>query len=93
MGSGQVALTAVDDVTTLPTWLYGETPDGSGKIQNATSCVVVLVERGPIDIDAFYFYFYSYDRGPNLTQVAEPVNRLVKDDRSGTHFGDHVGDW
>lgn len=90
---GKVALTSNDDVTTLPPWLFGHVPDESGRIANATPCVVIAVERSPRDIDAFFFYFYSYDRGANITQVLEPLNRLIEDTEHGMHFGDHVGDW
>lgn len=93
ISSETVALTSNDDVTTLPAWLYGHDPDESGKIANATPCVVILVERSPRDVDAFFFYFYSYDRGANITQVVEPLNRLIEDTEHGMHFGDHVGDW
>ncbi|KAL6899965.1 hypothetical protein GGI43DRAFT_405934 [Trichoderma evansii] len=93
ISSETVALTSHDDVTTLPAWLYGENPDESGRIANATACVVVLVERSPRDVDAFFFYFYSYDRGANITQVVEPLNRPIEDTEHGMHFGDHVGDW
>ncbi|KAH7142797.1 hypothetical protein B0J13DRAFT_556036 [Dactylonectria estremocensis] len=88
-----VALTSNDDITTLPPWLFGETPDESGRISNATPCVVVVVERGPRDVDAFYFYFYSYDRGANISQVLEPLNSLAGGMSDGMHYGDHVGDW
>ncbi|KAG8416405.1 hypothetical protein J3459_007559 [Metarhizium acridum] len=93
VSSGQVALTSNDDVTALPDWLFGQLPDESGRIVNATPCVVILVEQSPRDVDAFFFYFYSYDRGANITQVLEPLNRLIKDTEHGMHFGDHVGDW
>ncbi|KHN96685.1 vacuolar protein sorting-associated protein 62 [Metarhizium album ARSEF 1941] len=93
VSSGQVALTSNDDVTALPDWLFGEPPDASGRIVNATPCVVILVEQSPRDVDAFFFYFYSYDRGANITQVLEPLNRLIEDTEHGMHFGDHVGDW
>lgn len=93
VSSQRVALTSNDNVTAMPSWLYGQAPDASGKIENATACVVILVEKSEIDLDAFYFYFYSYDRGPNITQVREPLNRLFGDDVPGYSFGDHVGDW
>lgn len=89
----RVALTSKDNVTSLPDWLLGETPDSTGKLANATACVVILVDKGPLDIDAFYFYFYSYDRGPNITQVMEPLNGIFGKDVPGYSFGDHVGDW
>ncbi|PTB70116.1 hypothetical protein BBK36DRAFT_1173339 [Trichoderma citrinoviride] len=93
IGGGKVALTSNDDITTLPAWLYGSSPDDSGRIANATPCVVILVEHNPRNVDAFFFYFYSYDRGANITQVLEPLNRLIEDTEHGMHFGDHVGDW
>ncbi|UKZ74667.1 hypothetical protein TrVFT333_002337 [Trichoderma virens FT-333] len=93
VGSGEVALTSNDDITTLPMWLYGSLPDESGRIANATPCAVILVEKSPRDVDAFFFYFYSYDRGANISQVLEPLNRLIEDTEHGMHFGDHVGDW
>lgn len=93
ISSESVALTSNDDVTTLPAWLYGQNPDEAGRIANATPCVVILVERSARDVDAFFFYFYSYDRGANITQVVEPLNRLIEDTEHGMHFGDHVGDW
>ncbi|KAF4777727.1 hypothetical protein HER10_EVM0006482 [Colletotrichum scovillei] len=91
--NGPVSLTANGDITSLPTWLFGETPDESGKLHNATSCVVITVDRGSGDLDAFYFYFYSYDQGANITQVLPPMNGLIEDTEHGMHFGDHVGDW
>ncbi|KAK0748919.1 hypothetical protein B0T18DRAFT_486973 [Schizothecium vesticola] len=51
-------------------------------------------EKTPRDLDAFYFYFFSFNRGQNISQVSEPVNRMVRlDGKEGTAFGDHVGDW
>ncbi|KAG5956881.1 hypothetical protein E4U57_002252 [Claviceps arundinis] len=91
--NGTVALASKDDVTTLPSWLMGDVPDETGRTANATACVVILVDKGQHEVDAFYFYFYSYDRGANLTQVVEPLNRLVEDTQHGVPFGDHVGDW
>lgn len=88
-----VALTSNDIVTELPSWLFGDTPDASGKTANATACVAIIVDRNAKDSDVFYFYFYSYDRGANITQVLEPLNRLIANSGHGMHFGDHVGDW
>lgn len=92
---GPVALTANDDITALPAWFLGETPDASGRLHNATACVVILVPsaRDPAYVDAFYFYFYSYDRGANLTQVLPPLKSLLGDIADGMHYGNHVGDW
>lgn len=91
-----VALTASDDVTQVPVWFLGETPDETGRLHNATACVVILVESegDSDDLAAFYFYFYSYNRGPNSTQVLEPLKSMIeKDIEPGMHFGDHLGDW
>ncbi|PSR80840.1 hypothetical protein BD289DRAFT_484731 [Coniella lustricola] len=92
---GPVALTANDDITALPEWLLGETPDAHGALHNSTACVVVLVPsaRDPVVVDAFYFYFYSYDRGANITQVLPPLKSLLDDIADGMHYGNHVGDW
>ncbi|OHE92133.1 vacuolar protein sorting-associated protein 62 [Colletotrichum orchidophilum] len=91
----EVALTSNDDPLGYPEWIHGVTPDADGRISNATPCVVVLVEKGQQDLDAFYFYFYSFNEGMNISQVLEPFNRMVKGEKaqSGMHFGDHVGDW
>lgn len=92
-GPEAVALTSNDNVTSLPAWLYGETPDASGRIGNATACVIIVIEKSPMVVDAFYWYFYSYDRGPNITQVLEPLNGIFGDHPPEYSFGDHVGDW
>ncbi|KAK2000733.1 hypothetical protein LX36DRAFT_668474 [Colletotrichum falcatum] len=90
-----VALTSNDDPTTYPPWLLGTPPDSDGTVRDATPCVVILVDKNERDVDAFYFYFYSYNEGPNITQVLEPFNHVVKGEKaaSGMHFGDHIGDW
>ncbi|KAF9871798.1 vacuolar protein sorting-associated protein 62 [Colletotrichum karsti] len=94
-GEKNIALTSNDDPLTYPQWLYGEAPDADGRIHNSTPCVVVLVEKNQRDLDAFFFYFYSFNEGPNITQVLEPLKHIVKGEKveSGMHFGDHVGDW
>ncbi|KAK2033156.1 vacuolar protein sorting-associated protein 62 [Colletotrichum zoysiae] len=90
-----VALTSDDDPTAHPPWLRGTPPDPDGRVRDATPCVVILVHKNERDLDAFYFYFYSYNEGPNITQVLEPFDHIVKGPKaaSGMHFGDHVGDW
>lgn len=96
-GGHPVALTAArDEVTQLPPWFLGETPDESGRLHNATACVVILVEsEGDLgDLAAFYFYFYSYNRGADITRVLEPIKGMLEENlEPGMHFGDHVGDW
>ncbi|KIW07471.1 uncharacterized protein PV09_01439 [Verruconis gallopava] len=91
----EVSLTSADDVTLMPEWIMGEVPDADGKLHRSTACCVILVEKGPRDVDVFYFYFYSYDRGSNITQVLEPIDSLfdLTDEEKKMHFGDHVGDW
>ncbi|KAG5998728.1 hypothetical protein E4U52_005690 [Claviceps spartinae] len=37
----------------------GDVPDETGRKANATACVVILVDKGQDEVDAFYFYFYS----------------------------------
>ncbi len=88
-----VYLTSLDNVTTHPDWLLGETPDAEGALHNSTACAVVVVERTARDVDAFYFYFYSFDEGADITQVLPPLNRIFPDSKPGDHFGNHVGDW
>ncbi|KAK1830649.1 hypothetical protein QBC39DRAFT_105303 [Podospora conica] len=97
-GGYNVSLTSNDDVAAepVPSWLRGTEPDQSagGLTRDATPCVVVLVEKTDRDLDAFYFYFYSFNRGQNLSQVHEPIDKMVHlDGKVGTAFGDHVGDW
>ncbi|KAJ4244734.1 hypothetical protein NW762_014309 [Fusarium torreyae] len=94
-GDEDVALTSKEDPLTYPAWILGEAPDEKGRIHDSVPCAVILVEKSEVDVDAFYFYFYSFNEGPNITQVLEPIDRLVGDENleSGMHFGNHVGDW
>ncbi|KAF5384561.1 hypothetical protein D9757_006429 [Collybiopsis confluens] len=94
----EVFLTSNDSPTSspFPSWLYGQGPDSSGRIHDAVPCIVILVEKGLRELDAFFFYFYSYDQGGNITQVLEPLDSLFKDEPAvmqGMHFGNHIGDW
>src|SRR5450755_4088057 len=50
-GNG-VYLTSKDDVTASPSWIYGQAPDQTGAIRNATPCVVIVVEKSVRDVDA-----------------------------------------
>ncbi|KAL6252693.1 hypothetical protein RBB50_000412 [Rhinocladiella similis] len=86
-------LTAIENVTSMPDWLLGETPDAKGTLHNSTACAVVLVEKDSSITDAFYFYFYSFDEGADITQVVPPLNKILPDAKPGDHFGNHVGDW
>lgn len=92
----EVALTSNDDPTEFPPLILGERPDESGRTRNSTPCVVILVEKSETVLDAFYFYFYSYDQGPNITQVLEPLDSIIGGDEAydrSLHYGNHVGDW
>ncbi|EXJ82070.1 hypothetical protein A1O1_08139 [Capronia coronata CBS 617.96] len=89
----EIYLTSIDNVTTNPSWLLGETPDATGALRNSTACAVVVVERSHQQVDAFYFYFYSFNEGADITQVVPPLDRIFPDASPGNHFGDHVGDW
>ena len=94
----EVFLTAVEDISTFPDWVLGETPDDDGALHNSTACAVVAVEhRIPTQtdtvLDVFYFYFYSWNEGADITQVVPPLDQLFPDSKPGDHFGNHVGDW
>ncbi|KIW18849.1 hypothetical protein PV08_03138 [Exophiala spinifera] len=91
--SKDMFLTAVENVTSMPDWLLGETPDTKGALHNSTACAVVVVEKSDSVTDAFYFYFYSFDEGADITQVVPPLNKILPDAKPGDHFGNHVGDW
>ncbi|RDW77665.1 hypothetical protein BP6252_05718 [Coleophoma cylindrospora] len=73
-----VFLTSKLDVTTNPTWLEGVVPDSHGKTKGASSCAIIINDRGSGRVDAFYMYFYAYNQG-NTVLFHE--------------LGDHIGDW
>jgi hypothetical protein len=77
-GGMDVYLTSTLDVTKAPKWLDGVVPDSSGKTNGATSCAVVINDRGAGLVDVFYMYFYAYNLG-NTVLFQE--------------LGDHIGDW
>lgn len=78
LGGDTIYLTSVDDVTKNPAWLNGVKPDGNGKTNGATSCAVIVNDRGSGNVDAFYMYFYANNLGNTVL---------------GQEIGDHVGDW
>lgn len=73
-----VFLTSTIDVTTSPKWLDGVVPDSRGSTKNATSCAIIVNDRGNNFVDVFYMYFYAYNMG-NTVLFHE--------------LGDHIGDW
>lgn len=84
LSNGTIFLSANSTITELPTWFYGQRPEFTGEVQNATSCAVVVVDKGSGIEDAFYFYFYAYNEGNHV----DPFGDL---DLGG--FGDHLADW
>ncbi|KAI9848345.1 MAG: hypothetical protein M1838_000561 [Thelocarpon superellum] len=78
MGGSKVFLTAREDVSSLPSWLFGVAPDASGKTNGAVSTVVIVNDHGSGNVDAFYMYFYAYNYGGIF--LWQQVD-------------DHVGDW
>ena len=79
LGGTNVYLTAKEGVNAnpQPAWFNGVVPDSTGKTQGATSCAIIVADKGNGEVDVFYFYFYSFDQG----------NKVL-----GIEFGDHVGD-
>jgi len=80
--SSQIFLTSLSDPTTSPRpqYLYGVTPNSSGKTENAISSTIITVDHGNGAVDAFYMYFYAFDYGGNY--LDKKLN-----------IGNHVGDW
>ncbi|KAL8922805.1 MAG: hypothetical protein Q9208_004930 [Pyrenodesmia sp. 3 TL-2023] len=78
LGGRDVHLTSVDDITKNPTWLEGVKPDANGKTNGATSCAVIVNDRGAGNVDAYYMYFYALGIGNTVL---------------GQEVGNHVGDW
>lgn len=76
---GDVYLTSKEGINASPqpSWFTGVKPQGNGQTTGATSCAIVVADKGSGLVDVFYFYFYSYDQG----------NKVL-----GIEFGDHVGD-
>ena len=54
-----VYLSANGDFTSIPPWLNGVKPDGTGKSGNASSCAILVHDRGAGVVDVFYMYFYA----------------------------------
>lgn len=73
-----IYLTATDNIADNPAWLYGVTPDSTGRTNDAVSCAIIVNDHGNGLVDAFYMYFYAFDYGGNYV---------------GFNIGDHVGDW
>jgi hypothetical protein len=81
ISSNETYITSNEGITALPPWFNGIKPDSTGLTESGTTSVIILVNKSPDILDAFYFYFYAYNAGnaplsiPNFT------------------FGNHVGDW
>jgi hypothetical protein len=73
-----IDLTSKDDISKNPAWIKGVVPDANGKTNGATSCVVIVADKGNGTIDAFYMYFYAFNWGGVVL---------------GKNLGNHVGDW
>jgi hypothetical protein len=58
-----VFLKSKDDVSKNPPWLQGILPDAAGRVPNAKTCCVVVVDKGNGIVDAFWFYFYAFNWG------------------------------
>lgn len=61
LGNTSVYLTTSGGIaqTPQPSWWDGITPDNNGRTGNATGSVIVVVDHGAGEVDAFYFYFYA----------------------------------
>jgi hypothetical protein len=75
-----IYLTSNDDITKNPTWMLGVKPDAGGKTDGATSCAIIVANKGGGMVDVFYMYFYAYNWGG----VVGLINK---------NLGNHVGDW
>lgn len=73
-----IYLTSNDDISKTPTWSRGVIPDADGKTQGATSCAVIVVDKGSGEVDAFYMFFYAYNDGGKILEQ---------------NMGNHIGDW
>ncbi|CAI7632661.1 hypothetical protein N7533_000857 [Penicillium manginii] len=80
LGNTSVYLTSHEgiDASPEPAWFRGITPDKQGRLTDGSGSVIVMVDHGSGNVDAFYFYFYAYNKGDKVL---------------GLEFGDHMGDW
>jgi hypothetical protein len=75
----EIYLTSTEPLFSLPEYLKGQKPDPKTlQTKNATSCVVIVVDKGEGVMDAFYMYFYTFNEGPSAL---------------GHTAGNHLGDW
>jgi len=75
-----VYMTSKDDASKFPQvpWLNGVAPDADGKVPDAKTCAVIVVDKGNGMVDAFYVMFWAFNWG-GMTL--------------GQNLGDHIGDW
>jgi hypothetical protein len=78
IGGSSIYLSSLEDFSVYPPWLHGVRPDNSGETQNATSCAIIVNDKGNGIVDAFYMYFYAFNLGDSI------LNEFA---------GSHVGDW
>ncbi|KAF2757580.1 hypothetical protein EJ05DRAFT_511370 [Pseudovirgaria hyperparasitica] len=79
LGGENVYLTSNEDVTKNPTWLNGITPNANGETENGKTSVILTIDRGNNQLDAYYFYYYAFNWGGLV------LGHL--------NLGNHVGDW
>ena len=58
-----VYLTAKDDVSKVPAWINGITPDSNGVVHNGKTCVVIVADKGNGIVDAFFVMFWAFNWG------------------------------
>jgi hypothetical protein len=79
LGGEDIYLTSTSPLMDMPAFMAGQKPHPRTlQTTHATSCVVVVVEKGSGVVDAFYMYFYSFNDGPTAL---------------GRKVGNHLGDW
>jgi hypothetical protein len=69
-GGVDVFLTSNQDVSKNPKFMFGATPDANGRIANAKTTAVIVVDKGNGITDVFYIIFWAFNWGqPVLGQL------------------------
>lgn len=63
-GGVDVYLTSNTDVTKNPRYMFGLTPDASGRIVDGKTTAVIVVDKGNGVTDVFYMVFFAFNWGP-----------------------------